>query len=119
MPDPGTSYKQSATDPQSLDERLDYIIERILPNNRQIVGLLFFGNIISLCLRGAVYTEGQHSFNLWIGCYTVCHCLYHRYHPRKSSTPSETAEAPPPKDTSAIPTRLSVETMHSSDSPTR
>jgi hypothetical protein len=105
MPDPRTSYKQSATDPQSFYERLDYIIERLLPNNRHMVGLLLFGNVMSLCLRGAVYTETQHTFNSWIGCHMVCYYLFHRYRLHESSTVSETAEATPPKDTLAMLTR--------------
>jgi hypothetical protein len=105
MPDPRTSYKQSATDPQSFYERLDYIIERLLPNNRHMVGLLLFGNVMSLCLRGAVYTETQHTFNSWIGCHMVCYYLFLRYRLHESSTVSETAEATPPKDTLAMLTR--------------
>jgi hypothetical protein len=83
MSDPETSHRQPATGFQSFEKGLDYIVERILPNNRQMAGLLFFGNVIPLYLRGAVYTDNQHSFNLWVGCYMVCYYAFHRYHPDK------------------------------------
>lgn len=79
----GTSYSQPATDPQSFEKRLDYIIERILPNNRQMLGLLLFGNTVPFYLRGAVYSD-QFSFNIWVGCYMICYYLYHHYHLNQS-----------------------------------
>jgi hypothetical protein len=78
-----TSYSRPATDPQSFEKRLDHIIERILPNNRQMLGLLLFGNTVPFYLRGAVYSD-QLSFNIWVGSYMICYYLYHHYHPNQT-----------------------------------
>jgi hypothetical protein len=84
-----SSYEWPATDSRSFEEKLDYIIERILPNNYQMAGLLVLGNVIPWYLRGAVYTENQHSFNLWVGGYMVCYYLFHRYNLNKPHTAPE------------------------------
>jgi uncharacterized protein YjlB len=78
-----TSYTRPATDPQLFEKILDYIIERIHLNNRQMLWLLLFGNAVPLYLRGAVYSD-QLSFNIWVGCYMISYYLYHHYHPNQS-----------------------------------
>lgn len=97
MTNPDMSYRQLATIFEAIGERLDYVIERILPNNRQMIGLLVCGNAIPLYLRGAVYTDNQHTFNLWICLYMICYHLFGPCHSDKSSATSETAEPPPSK----------------------
>ena len=87
-----TSYRQPPSTFKALSELLDYIVEKILPSNRQMIGLLVLGNVIPLYLRDGVYTGNQHSFSLWVCLYMVC---YHFTGPRgaiDSGTAPETGE---------------------------
>ena len=84
----GTSHKRPATDPQKIEKRLDYIIDKIFPNNSHMFAILVLGNIVPFCLTGAVYSH-QLIFSNWVVIYMVCYYLCQQYRPKQASTASK------------------------------
>lgn len=83
----GTSHKRPATGSQKFEGKLDYIIDRIIPNNSQMFKLLVLGNLVPLYLRGAVYSD-QLIFSRLVIIYMICYYLCHKYRPSQSGTAS-------------------------------
>lgn len=61
------------------------------------VGLLIFGNLLSLILRGAVFTHNQIMFNMLLVVHMICFRYLHppgQSHSSKPSTSSTTDRTP-------------------------
>ena len=83
----GTSHKRPATDLPKFEEKLDYIIDGVIPNNSQMFIILVFGNIVPFYLRGAVYSD-QVAFSTSVVIYMICYYLCQQYRPNHASTAS-------------------------------